>query len=191
MRFSTLLSISAALSFVTASPHGAAWAKKLAEIKLKARADAPDGVEDSDEMIGDLVSPGPTTPVGQSIANILIGTEDPYSDDRYVLGGLLVPRLGTSLCARDPCCVWKWIADEMKLKFKGHLGQCNKFARYSVRAGFHDAGTWEKNLTYGGADGSLVLANEITRPENNGLQEIVAVYQTWYRFTTVGCEMPS
>jgi hypothetical protein len=35
-------------------------------------------------------------------------------------------------------------------------------------------------LTFGGADGSLVLANEITRAENHGLEEIVVVYQQWY-----------
>ena len=40
------------------------YRKALADIK--ARAAAPiTSVEDSNEMIGDLVSPGPTTPVGQ------------------------------------------------------------------------------------------------------------------------------
>jgi hypothetical protein len=43
---------------------GAAWKTKMAEIK--ARAAAPiTSVEDSNEMLGDLVSPGPVTPVGQ------------------------------------------------------------------------------------------------------------------------------
>jgi hypothetical protein len=185
MRFSTFFCATAALTFVAASPHaahGEKWARKLAEIKLKARfvpSNVDDSGEDSFELIGDLVSPGPTSAVGKSIANILLGQEDPESDDKYVLNGLLVPRLGTSACAKDTCCVWKWISDEMEAKFKGALGRCNKFARFAVRAGFHDAGAWEKGLTFGGADGSLVLGGEISRPENNGLQEIVAVYQQW------------
>lgn len=183
MRFSTIFYASATLSFVTASPtshaaHGRQWARKMAEIR--ARADnIDDSGEDSFELIGDLVSPGPTSKTSKTIANILLGNDDPESDDRYLLDGLIVPRLGSSSCAKDTCCVWKWMSDEMEDKFKGRVGRCNKFARYAVRAGFHDAGTWEKNLTFGGADGSLVLAGEISRPENKGLEEIVAVYQQW------------
>lgn len=40
-------------------------------------------------------------------------------------------------------------------------------------------GAWEKGLSFGGADGSLVLANEITRADNKGLEEIIPVYQQW------------
>jgi hypothetical protein len=36
----------------------------MAEIQLRAAAPI-NSVEDSNEMVGDLVSPGPTTPVGQ------------------------------------------------------------------------------------------------------------------------------
>jgi hypothetical protein len=185
MKFSTIIYSSFALGFVAASPHGSAygkeWAKKLAQIK--ARAARPiDSPEDSNELIGDLETLGATTPVGTTIQEILIGEEDPQSKDAYLLGGLLVPRLGTSSCAKDTCCVWKWIADEMAAKFKANIlgTQCNKFARFAVRAGFHDAGAWEKGLDFGGADGSLVLAGEGSRGENKGLEEIIIVYQQWY-----------
>jgi hypothetical protein len=52
-------------------------------------------------------------------------------------------------------------------------GTCNALARAAVRLGFHDAAAWSKTTGPGGADGSLLLnANEITRSENNGLQDI-------------------
>jgi hypothetical protein len=56
--------------------------------------------------------------------------------------------------------------------------ECNDNARAAVRAGFHDAGTWSRalaarNITHGGADGSLYIFNEATtRPENRGLETI-------------------
>jgi catalase (peroxidase I) len=49
-----------------------------------------------------------------------------------------------------------------------------------VRLGFHDAASWNRNATHGGADGSLILAPETSRTENNGLQTIVAYIQTVY-----------
>ena len=53
----TLLSSSVAFS-------GEGWRAKIAEIR--ARAAAPiTSAEDSNELIGDLVTPGPTTPIGQ------------------------------------------------------------------------------------------------------------------------------
>jgi catalase (peroxidase I) len=43
----------------------------------------------------------------------------------------------------------------------------------AVRLGFHDAGSWSTASTFGGAGGSLLLSSEeISRPENNGLQEV-------------------
>lgn len=180
MKFSTILFSSAAVSIVAASPHGAMWSKKLAQIK--ARAIRPiDSPEDSFELIGDLASPGPTTPVGKQISNILVGEGDPQSSETYPLGGLLLPLKGSSPCARDTCCIWQYIANEMSSKFKANIlgTRCSKYARFAVRAGFHDAGAWEKGLDFGGADGSLVLSDERNRPENNGLQEIIAVYEDW------------
>lgn len=69
----------------------------------------------------------------------------------------------------------------MERKFRGSSGRCNNAARAAVRLGFHDAGTWSKTTGYGGADGSIILANEGGRPENNGLQEISATTLAWYK----------
>jgi hypothetical protein len=56
-------SLMALLSSAMAFP-GEGWKAKMAEIK--ARGAAPvNSVEDSNEMLGDLISPGPVTPVGQ------------------------------------------------------------------------------------------------------------------------------
>jgi hypothetical protein len=55
---------------------GGKMMKTLAEIKIKARGLSPiTGPEDSSEMIGDLVTPGPTTTIGKvSIQYIIIKT---------------------------------------------------------------------------------------------------------------------
>lgn len=68
----------------------------------------------------------------------------------------------------------------MERKFRGASSRCNGFAGAAVRLGFHNAGTWSKLTGFRGADGSLILANETTRGENNGLQDIVGVMQVWY-----------
>jgi catalase (peroxidase I) len=68
----------------------------------------------------------------------------------------------------------------MAAKFRGASFRCNSFARGAVRLGFHDAGAWQKGLDYGGADGSIILTDELSRPVNNGLQEIAAVQVGWY-----------
>lgn len=42
-----------------------------------------------------------------------------------------------------------------------------------MRLGFHDAGAWSRTSGTGGADGSFLLsADEIQRPENDGLQDV-------------------
>jgi hypothetical protein len=48
--------------------HGKLWAKKLVEIQERATR-APDGPNDSSELLGDLVSPGPSTEVGKVTMN--------------------------------------------------------------------------------------------------------------------------
>jgi hypothetical protein len=88
--------------------------------------------------------------------------------------------LGSPACAKDTCCTWKYIADEMVAKFKGPSFRCNAFARGAVRLGFHDAAAWKKGLTFGGADGSILLTDELNRPINKGLEEIAAVTKQWY-----------
>jgi hypothetical protein len=80
---------------------------------------------------------------------------------------------------QDTCCVWKYVADEMAAKFKGDSGRCNLYARGAVRLGFHDAAAWKKGMSYGGADGSMILTDEISRDINRGLEEIVDQTRMW------------
>lgn len=137
--------------------------------------------EDSNELLGDLKTDGPTTPVGQLIYDLLLGTEgvDPESQESWQGS---VPGKDTKECKEDTCCIWKYIADDMEKLFSGRRGTCNDFARAAVRLGFHDAGTWSKatDSLGGGADGSIILAGELSRPENNGLQEIGGVTRQLY-----------
>ena len=68
------------------------------------------------------------------------------------------------------------VSAELTRLFLEADGQCNDNARAAVRFGFHDAGSWDKNSAYGGADGSLLMDfGEEARPENNGLQTIRGV----------------
>lgn len=69
----------------------------------------------------------------------------------------------------------------MEKLFRGPSGRCTKYARAAVRLGFHDAGAWSKFTgPTGGADGSIILGDELGRGENNGLQTIAAVILAWY-----------
>ena len=69
---------------------------------------------------------------------------------------------------------------DMVAKFRGPSGRCTAFARGAIRLGFHDAGTWKKGMTTGGADGSMILTDEISRPANRGLEETVTLHKQWY-----------
>lgn len=149
-------------------------------------------IENEDEvnnrMIGDLKN-GATTPVGQSIQNILLGTETAEgSNSRYTPPGLL----NSAKCKADTCCVWSYISLAMTLKFVGITGRCNDMARAAIRLGFHDAGTWSSSLAasgkdFGGADGSIVLSGtEIGRAENRGLEAIVKQMAVWQKQYGVG-----
>ncbi|PVH91501.1 class II peroxidase [Periconia macrospinosa] len=98
--------------------------------------------------------------------------------------------LGSDECRADTCCVWKYVAEEMENDFKGPTGRCNEFAREAIRLGFHDAGTWSKTQGGGGADGSFVLAGEIARPTNRGLEEINnKMWQYYHKFHKYGAGM--
>lgn len=137
--------------------------------------------ENNNRMIGDLVQ-GATTPVGESIRNILLRTESAEGTrSRYVAPGAV----NSKKCKADTCCVWSYVSAAMTAKFTGKTGRCNDMARAAIRLGFHDAGTWSSSLAasgkdFGGADGSLVLSGtEINRAENNGLQAIAKQMQTW------------
>ena len=145
--------------------------------------DGPD-VEDSDQLIGDLATIGPVTPIGESVVNIIITQlEEGFSD---VTWDTAIPAKGTPECAADTCCIWQYIVDDMVKDFKGTSGRCTQLARGAVRQGFHDAASWDLNSTHGGADGSLILANEITRSENDGLQQIInytlSIYEQYKDF---------
>ncbi len=70
----------------------------------------------------------------------------------------------------------------MYQKFRGESGRCTKYARAAVRLGFHDAAGWSKSTEYrsGGADGSIILGNELIRAEHDGLQDIGITIKKWY-----------
>jgi Peroxidase len=91
----------------------------------------------------------------------------------------MAPQLGTAECMQDSCCVWKYVVDDMVSTFTGDSGRCNLYARGAVRLGFHDAGAWQKGMAYGGADGSMILTDEISRSINRGLEEIVDQMRLW------------
>ncbi|CAG8982569.1 hypothetical protein HYALB_00007285 [Hymenoscyphus albidus] len=143
----------------------------------------PDDGSEPGVLIGDLVKKI-TTPTGQTIANILLGTETAQSQDI----GKAPSNGGVAGCKKstDQCCIWYSISADLTNSFKGPSGRCNARARMAIRLGFHDAGTWSKTLAaagkdFGGADGSLVLFNEITRQENRGLEVIVGLAKAMFQ----------
>ena len=134
-------------------------------------------------LIGDIKDGGKTQ-VGKSIARILLEQEPGQAS----ISGYKPPGLpGSAKCKADVCCVWAHISNELTTLFRGPSNRCNKYARAAIRLGFHDAGTWREGLTFGGADGSIVLAKqEITRPENRGLETIVKLIRDMQRKYAVG-----
>lgn len=177
MRFAEVLAGLTLLTQTLAHPgHGAMWKERLSEIQERA-ARPVDDPDDSSELLGDLVTPGPTSPVGHIVADILVGNQDAQSTAFQMMAA---GALGSDACKKDTCCVWKYVAMEMAMKFRGPSGRCTSFARGAVRLGFHDAAAWKKGLDHGGADGGLLLTDEISRPVNHGLEEIAAVTKAWY-----------
>jgi hypothetical protein len=82
--------------------------------------------------------------------------------------------------------VWGTISTNLTSLFLSG-GQCNDDARAAIREAFHDCGTWNKAQgSTGGCDGSLILAPETGRPENNGLQDISAKLLARARAFNVG-----
>ncbi|KAK5627132.1 hypothetical protein RRF57_002847 [Xylaria bambusicola] len=158
--------------------------KQLMKIDVQNPADlnnaGTDQGDDSFELLGDLVGMryGDLTRVGRDITNLLMNLDNPESDVSYID----VPALDSTACAEDTCCVWKYIADEMTVLFRGESGRCTKWARMAVRLGFHDAGTWSKATAHqgGGADGSICLTDEYQLPENGGLEDMCLQMLMWY-----------
>ncbi len=146
----------------------------------------PEDEEDVPVLIGDIKDGG-TTPVGKAIARIILEQETGQSNEAYTIPG----GLNTKMCKDDTCCVWAHVSAQLTRLFRGPSGRCNKNARAAIRLGFHDAGTWQDGLDFGGADGSIILAkDEISRPDNRGLQDIVRIlgdlHRTKYKQYGVG-----
>lgn len=65
----------------------------------------------------------------------------------------------------DTCpAVWKEISTQLTAQFLAD-GECTDAARAAIRASFHDCFN-------GACDGSLILSEECSRPENGGLQQL-------------------
>lgn len=144
------------------------------------------------ELLGDLtyLRDDELTHVGRHIkAILLLENTNGGGQDLATIYQAPGP-LGSPECAAETCCVWKYIADEMAADFHGSSGRCNMFGRQAVRLGFHDAGTWSKSGGGGGADGSFVLAGEIDRPLNAGLEEINEKMKGYYeKWSPYGASM--
>ncbi|KAF1999669.1 class II peroxidase [Amniculicola lignicola CBS 123094] len=183
MKLSNLVGAIGLLSVIETSVAYPGMGKTVTEIKAREPDNEPPPV-----LIGDIKDGG-TTPIGKTIARILLEQESGESME----GGYKVPGLlGTQKCKKDTCCTWWYIARAMDIVFRGPSGRCNKFARAAVRLAFHDAGTWSQVLAdqgkdWGGADGSIALSNsEEFRPENNGLQDIIKKARVWQKTFGVG-----
>jgi catalase (peroxidase I) len=145
---------------------------------------------ESKQLIGDLktLKDSQLTSIGKDIKAIILDQKDAQSAtiDTSIPPGTV----DSAACKADLCCVWKWISYEMTAKFNGTSGRCTKYARGAVRLGFHDAGVWSNTSSYGGADGSILLTNEIDRTENDGLEAIADVMKAWYnKYNKYGVSM--
>ncbi|KAL5428728.1 hypothetical protein PMIN04_000598 [Paraphaeosphaeria minitans] len=136
--------------------------------------------EEPKQLIGDLktLKDSQLTTTGKDIKAILLDQKDARSS--VIDTGAPAGTPDTAACKADLCCVWKWISYDMTAKFNGTSGRCNEFARGAVRLGFHDAGVWSNTSSYGGADGSILLTDELNRSDNNGLAAVADQMKTWY-----------
>ncbi|KAI1341040.1 peroxidase manganese-dependent 1 [Xylariaceae sp. FL0016] len=128
----------------------------------------------STDLIGDLKN-GTSTSVGNTIKSILQGASAISTGGSYTAPG----PLGSDACSKDPLCLWSYVVKDLSSAFVDANG-CTDAARGAIRLGFHDAATWDKDSTYGGADGSIVLSDELSRRENRGLAAIGAQTKGWY-----------
>lgn len=145
---------------------------------------------ESKELIGDLLTLADSklTSIGKDIKAILLDQKE--AESSVIDASIPAGSIGSAACKADACCHWKWLAYEMMGKFNGTSGRCSKFARQAVRLGFHDAGVWSKSSGYGGADGSILLSDELSRADNNGLSAIAQQTTTWYnKYNQYGMSM--
>ncbi|KAI0173516.1 putative class II peroxidase [Hypoxylon sp. FL1284] len=147
--------------------------KTMAEIQ--ARQDLTVGRRSSNELLGDLRTKTDLSTTGSSIKGILQGSSAVAGSTTYTPSG----ELTSDACKKSVPCVWHYIIQDLSNAFVTSNG-CTDLARASIRMGFHDAATWDKDSTYGGADGSLLLSDEMSRSENKGLEDIAAQTKTWY-----------
>ena len=135
-------------------------------------------------LIGDLRY-NISTPVGQAVANIILGKE---SGQNLTVG---TAPTTTKACKADPCCVWYKISQNLTATFAAD-NRCGDTARAAIRAGFHDAFTWSapreaKGNNCCGADGSLLLSGvEINSTDNLGLELVPGLLFPLYNEYKVG-----
>ncbi|KAK8038276.1 hypothetical protein PG994_015043 [Apiospora phragmitis] len=178
MLWSNIIATCVVLAGVPSSLAYPGMGEQMAEIM---RRQGDSGEFDSTEPLGDLITlpDSQLTPTGADIKKILTGQGTPQSTTTWT-----APKLGSSACQKDTCCVWQYIVNDMVADFRGKSGRCTSWARRAVRLGFHDAGTWSKTTAAqglpGGADGSLCSTDEINRADNNGLQDICQKVNGWY-----------
>ncbi|KAI3540422.1 versatile peroxidase VPL1 [Colletotrichum tamarilloi] len=103
----------------------------------------------------------------------------PHAEDASS-GAVVAKGLDTRGGAKCPA-VWKQVNTELNSLFMSGP-QCNDLARASIRAIFHDCGSWDTSQGLnGGCDGSLIVGVnpdvELNRSENRGLQKIAGVLQ--------------
>ncbi|KAF2198319.1 heme peroxidase [Delitschia confertaspora ATCC 74209] len=183
MRFSLIFVGSALAATSQAYPGMKDTSADLHRAALETRAEAK-------QLLGDLktLKDSQLTQVGKDIKAMLLYNMNAQS--ATIQTGPPVGTVDSAACKADPCCVWKWIALEMTAKFNGTSGRCTKFARGAVRLGFHDAAVWSNTTSYGGADGSILLTDELSRADNNGLATIADATKNWYnRYKQYGISM--
>ncbi|KAF2243086.1 class II peroxidase [Trematosphaeria pertusa] len=180
-----LLSYTLLSSFPSSLAHPG-MGEAMSEMKraaLVARADPK-------QLLGDLktLKDSQLTAIGKDIKAILLYTKDARSNE--IDSSIPPGTVDSAACKADPCCLWKWISYEMTAKFNGTSGRCTKFARGAVRLGFHDAAVWTNTSTTGGADGSILLSNEMDRADNDGLEAIADQMKSWYnKYNKYGASM--
>lgn len=182
MRFMSLLPVVPYFTSVFASLKHTGYHAGLKEaLKLKARQNIP-GTPGADgsitpPLIGDLRF-NLTSKTAITVSDVLLSN---ILAENFEVG---TPQVATEPeCATqaDPCCTWYFISQYLTTQFLGADGECTDMARAAIRLGFHDAGTWSSTLKddqgnhmdFGGADGSFIIFNEIDRPENGGLEDMV------------------
>lgn len=128
----------------------------------------------STQLLGDLVGDSNLTAAGQSISNILVGTDTAVGNtDVYTPPDVQ----DSQKCRDDECCKWSYAVKMFEQTYSG----CNDLARQAIRLGFHDAAAWNLTQPNGGADGSVVLNDEeAARFENKGLADIIKQMQQWH-----------